>query len=108
ASDDGEHAGQRERLAGVNVEDFGVGVGAAGDVHIEHAGQLDVVHIVAAAAQEAGVFLALDAMAHAAYLGLRWRRHAWLTSAPTAAATGAVSAPCIFFAAYWMDLTMLT
>jgi len=108
AGDDGEHAGQRERLAGVNVEDFGVGVGAAGDVHVEHTGQLDVVYVVAAAAQEAGVFLALDAVAHAAYLSLRWRRHACLTSAPTAAATGAVSAALIFFAAYWMDLTMLT
>ncbi len=69
AGDDGEDAGDGEGGAGVNVGDASVGVGAADDVHVEHSGQLDVVYVVAFAAQEAGVFFALHAVAHAADFG---------------------------------------
>src|SRR5262249_11854664 len=110
AGDDGEDPGQRLGLAGVDVDDLGVSVRAAQDIHVEHARELDVVHVAATPAQEACVFLALDAVTHAVYRRLCWCRHAWLTSAPmlAPAGTGAASAPCIFLAAYWMDLTMLT
>ena len=42
-----------------------MGVGAAHDVHVEHAGQLHVVDVEALAADEARIFLALHAVAHA-------------------------------------------
>ena len=63
---DGEDAGQLQRRLGRNVGDLGVREGAAHDVHVEHAGERDVVDVIALAAQEAGVFLALDALAVAA------------------------------------------
>ena len=106
AGDDGEDAGQRERLAGVDLRDLRVGVGAAHDVHVDHARQLDIVYVAALAAQEARVFLALDAVAHAAE-GLCGSRH-WVASAPAVAMAGAACCSRILPAAYWMDLTMLT
>ena len=66
AGDDGEDAGHLQGGRGVDLLDLGVGEGAADDVHVEHPGQGDVVHVVALAADEAGVFLPLHGVAHAA------------------------------------------
>ena len=59
----GEHAGQRGRLGGVDLLDAGVGVGRADEVAVDHAGQLQIVDVVALALGEADV---LDALALAA------------------------------------------
>ena len=66
AGDHRQHAGDLQRLAGVDLEDFCVGVRAAHDIHIQHARQLHIVDIVALALDKARVFLALHAVAHAA------------------------------------------
>ena len=58
-----------ERLGRVDRLDLGVGVRAADDVEPELARQVDVVDVLALAADEARVFLALDRVAHAADLG---------------------------------------
>ena len=68
ARDHREHAGDGERLRRVDALDARVCVRAAGDVQVQHAGQLHVVDVVAAASDEARVFLALDALADAADL----------------------------------------
>ncbi len=59
----GQHAGQGEGGRGVDRGDAGMGVGAAHEVAEQHAGQLDVVDIVALALREPDV---LDALARAA------------------------------------------
>ena len=69
AREHGEHAGNLERLGGVDVLDFAVGDGAPDDVQPEHPRQREVVDVVALALQEARVFLALHGVAHAADLG---------------------------------------
>ena len=69
AGDDGEHARDLQRLRWVDLHDLRVREGAPHDVHVEHPRQLDVVHVVALAAEEARVFLALDRVAHAADFG---------------------------------------
>ena len=63
------HAGDRQRRAGVDVQDFGVGVGAADDVHVQHPRQLHVIEIMPFALNETRVFLALHAMSHTADFG---------------------------------------
>ena len=55
-----------------------VGERAADDVQVEHAGQLDVVHVAALPADEARIFLALDRMAHSSDVRCRSRRHRFL------------------------------
>ena len=57
----------RQRCAGVNIQDFGVRIGAAHNVHMQHAGQFDVIDIATLALKEAWVFLALHAVSHAAH-----------------------------------------
>ena len=69
AGDDREHAGDLERLGGVDALDRRVGVRAADDVQPELAGQVEVVDVLAGAADEARVLLALDRVAHAPDLG---------------------------------------
>ena len=44
----GDHAGQRLCLRGVDALDPGMGIGRAHEVAVQHAGQLHVVHVVAA------------------------------------------------------------
>ena len=58
-----------ERLGRVDALDRRVGVRAADDVEPELAGQVDVVDVLALAADEARVLLALDRVAHAPDLG---------------------------------------
>src|SRR5207253_1496022 len=86
--------GHGEGLGRVDLHDLRVGVRAADDVEIEHAGQLDVVHVRAPAANEARVFLALERVAHSSDVG----RRAGLHQAP----------PCSAAAACWTALTMFT
>ena len=69
ARDHGQDARDLERLGRIDALDRRVGVGAANDVQPELAGQVDVVDVLAHAADEARVLLALDGMAHAADLG---------------------------------------
>ena len=47
AGDDGQHAGDLQRLGGVDLQDLGVGVRAADDVEPQLAGQVDVVDVLA-------------------------------------------------------------
>ncbi len=65
AGDDGQHAWQRQGRLGVDIGDPGVGVRAADDIEVQHAGQFHVVDVGALAADEARVLLALDAVTHA-------------------------------------------
>ena len=69
AGDDREDARDLERLGRVDALDGRVGVRAAHDVQPQLAGQVEVVDVLARATDEAGVFLALDGMAHATDLG---------------------------------------
>ena len=89
----GAHARQRRRLAGVDALDPGMAIGAADEVAEQHAGQLDVVDIAAAALDEADILLALAGAADAAQRGFAlflgqwgrgvhsaaslWRRAGW-------------------------------
>jgi hypothetical protein len=59
--DDRRDLGMRERRRGVDRDDLGVGVGAVEDRSVHHPGKPDVVEVAALAADEAGVFLALQA-----------------------------------------------
>ena len=61
----GEHAGQRLGLRRVDRLDPRMGVGRADDVAVEHAGQLQVVDVVALALREADVLDALPLAAEA-------------------------------------------
>ena len=61
AGDHGEHLGVREGLGRVDRDQPGVGDGSAQNGTVQHAGQHDVVDVVALAAHEARVFLALHA-----------------------------------------------
>jgi hypothetical protein len=74
AGDDRDHAGERLRRRGVDRIDPGVRQRAAQDRHVQHAGQLDVLDVVAPALQEPGVLLALDALSQPA-LRLRLSGH---------------------------------
>ncbi len=68
AGDDRQDARDLERLGRVDALDRGVGVRAADDVEPELARQVDVVDVLALAADHPRVFLALDRVAHATHL----------------------------------------
>jgi hypothetical protein len=59
ARDDREDARDGEGFRRLDLLDGRVGEWTPHDIQIEHAGQLDVVHVRALAADEARVFLAL-------------------------------------------------
>ncbi len=61
----GDDAGHRRSFGGVDLLDAGVGVRRTIEIAIEHAGQLQVVDIIALALHEADVFDALSLAAHA-------------------------------------------
>jgi hypothetical protein len=61
----GDDAGHLQRLGLVDLLDATMGNGAADDVHVQHAGHLDVVDVIAFALDETGIFLAQAAVAHA-------------------------------------------
>ena len=69
AGDDGEHAGDGQRLGRVDALDRCVGIRAAHDVQPQHARQDDIVDVLALATDEARVLLALDGVAHAPDFG---------------------------------------
>ncbi len=69
AVDHGEDARDLERLGRVDALDRRVGIRAAHDVQPQLAGQVDVLDVLARAADEARVLLALDGVAHAPDLG---------------------------------------
>jgi hypothetical protein len=95
--DDGEHAGHLEGARRVDLDDLRVGKWAAHDVHVEHAGQRDVVDVVALTANEARIFFSLHGMAHAANFGRGAGR-----------ASHFHVSFCSLLAAYWTALTMFT
>ena len=93
AVDHRKDAGDLQRLRGIDLLDPRVRVRAAHDVHVQHPGQLDVVDVVALAADEARVFLALHGVTHAADFCI---------------GPGSVhGAPPIFWAACWTAFTIL-
>ena len=112
ARDHGEDTRDLEGLRCVDRLDRGVGVRAADDVEPEHARQDDVLDVLALAADEPRVFLALDRMAHApdfrGGLRLQLGGHQATPSVVSAATTGADSAADSVPAACWMALTMFT
>ena len=73
ARDDGDDARQRLRPGSVDRDDAGVCEGAAQELQVEHPRKRDVVDVVALAADEALVLLALDRVAEPA--NLRRRHH---------------------------------
>ena len=93
AGEDGDHARMRLGLGDVDAADLRVGVRAPHERGIGHAGQLEVVGVVALAGDEAGVLAPLDARAEQPS---RRRCHGL---PPTASP--------MFSAAYWMAFTML-
>ena len=117
-----------ERLGRVDALDRRVGVRAAHDVEPELAGQVEVVDVLARAADEARVLLALDGVAHAPDLGAGAELGSPLSSSSSlpaqpaaagsaetacpsvvsAATTGALALALSVPAACWMDLTMFT
>ncbi len=100
AGHDGDHAGERLSARGVDRVELRVRVGAAQDRHVEHAGQLHVVDVVALAPDEAVVFDAADAVAQSADLfGVGHR------FVPPQALAGAAAA-ARSAAAAWIALTM--
>ena len=66
AGDDSDDARDGQGLRRVDVLDAGVRERAAGDVHVQHARQLHIVDVLALPADEARIFLALDAVTDAA------------------------------------------
>ena len=94
----GVHAGNRQRCLLVDPLDARMGQRRPHDVHVQHAGHLDVVDVVSLALDEAGVLLAQAALAHALQRGESFRGvHAascWCCSA------------CSLSAAHWIALTM--
>ena len=109
AGDDGGDTGDLERLAGVDALDRRVGVRAPDDVQPEHARQDEVVDVLALAADEPWVFLALDGVAHAPDFGRGvggdLGHVVYLAAAGSAGAScAALSSP----AACWIALTMFT
>jgi hypothetical protein len=59
------HARQRLRLRRVDVLDARMSIGRADQIAVQHARQLQVVHIIAATLSEAHILHALAAAAHA-------------------------------------------
>ena len=79
AGDHRQHSGDLQRLVGVDGLDLRVRERAAHDVHVQHAGELDVVDVVAPAADEARILLALHRVPHPAHLRARLRFHGFPT-----------------------------
>ena len=106
----GVHAGHGQSGFFVDLDDAAVGDGAAHDVHVQHAGHLDVIDVIALALDKAGVFFAQARRAHASqreFAGFSGKYrcvHVCLRSNGIShqAATGS----CSFLAAYWTALTM--
>ena len=73
AGDDGDDTRQGLRPGGVDRDDAGVCKGAAQELHVQHPRERDVVDVVALAADEALVLLALDRVPEPA--NLRGRHH---------------------------------
>ena len=73
AGDDGEDARRRQSARCVDRLDLRVRVRRPDDVEPEHARQDDVIDVLAGAADEAGVLLALDGVAHPPDFGRRLR-----------------------------------
>ena len=92
ARDHGHDARQRRRRGGVDGGDPGVREGGAQQLEVEHAGQRHVVDVVAAAADEARVLLALDGVADPADLGRGLHRY----SSPRRAAAACCTALTMF------------
>ena len=67
--DDVQDAGYGQRLGGINVLDGGMRIGAADDIEIQHAWQLDVIHVRALSPDKTRVFLALHGVTHATDFG---------------------------------------
>ena len=63
------HAGHRGGLGRVDLLDAGVAVRRAGEVAVEHAGQLQIVDVIALALDETDILDALALAAHAFELG---------------------------------------
>ena len=103
AGDDREHAGDLQRVLGIDGLDPRVRERAADDVQIEHARKLDVVHVVALAADEARVLLALHRVTHAAHFRRRLGCHGF--SPPRRYYADSCRS---FAAACSIDLTMFT
>ncbi len=74
AGDDGQHLRVGQRLGGVDRDQPGMGHGGAQDGTVQHAGQHDVVDVVALAADEPRVLLALDAAVPDRAVGVAGRR----------------------------------
>ena len=80
-------------------------VRAAHDVEVQHARELHVVDEIPAAADEPGVFLALDRVADATQL---YRTHYALPAMAGSAGVLALLASRIAALACWIDFTMFT
>ena len=74
AGHDPDDARQRLRLRGADRDDARVGVLAADDRRVRHAGQADVVDVAALAAEEARVLDPVDALPSQRRAGLLERR----------------------------------
>ena len=64
AGDYGDDAVKGERGGGVDLADAGVGVGAADEGDVVHAGQLEIADVGADSGDETWIFFALDVCAH--------------------------------------------
>jgi hypothetical protein len=102
AGDDGDHAVERLRLGGVDALQVRVGVRAPQDGHVEHPGEVDVVDVVAGAADEPVVLYSANAVTDPADLfGV-----CHLGRAPSAQALAGTEAAAFAFAAAWIAFTM--
>src|SRR6202035_6108390 len=90
-------------LGGVDLLDAGVRMRRTHEVAIQHAGQLEVVDVVALALDEADVLDALASAAHALQLLGALGRGGGHVVHSAASWNGT---PAIFAAAYWLALTM--
>ena len=102
--EDREDARHGLGLGRVDLHDAGVGVARAMEVAVQHAGQLDVVDVVAAALREAHVLDALALAAHALKLFGALERSG--SGGVVHSAASLNSRPAILAAAYWIALTM--
>ncbi len=100
ARDHRNDAGDLERPVGADRRDLGVGVRAAGDVEVEHPGELEVVNVAPPAPNEPRVLFAQDRLADPALHPGSRRGHGL--------PPGAELADCIFLPASWIAFTMFT
>ena len=100
----GDDAGHGLGLGRVDLDDARMRMAGAVEIAVQHAGQFDVVDIIAAALGEAHVFDALALAAHALKFLGAFERSGSGGSVHSAASLN--STPLIFAAAYWMALTM--